>query len=137
MGRRESSTWYTVYEAYRDSLIVIGSARECAAYMGCTVKSFHELVSRVKSGNVKTHCIVVEDLEAGTYEVYGSENTGELRGRPKVLDDYLADTLYAAGLSDPDMAKRLGVDTRTVWTWRKKNNLPPNAKRGRPRKEVA
>ena len=137
MGRRESSTWYTVYEAYRDSLVVIGTSRECAAFMGCTVNCFHSMVSKVKAGKNKAYCIVVEDLDAGTYEVYGSENTGELRGRPKVLDDYLADKLYAAGLSDPDMAKRLGVDTRTVWTWRKKNNIPPNAKRGRPRKEVA
>lgn len=137
MGRREASTWYTVYEAYRDSLIVIGSARECAAYMGCTAKSFHELVSRVKSGNVKTHCIVVEDMEAGTYAVYGGDNTGELRGRPKMVDDYLAGELYAAGLSDPGIAQKLGVDSRTIWTWRQKNNLPPNVKRGRPRKSVA
>ena len=137
MGRHETSAWFTVYEAYRDRLVVIGYARECAAFMGCTVKSFRELVSRVKSGKVKSHCIVVEDLEAGTYAVYGGDNTGELRGRPKTVDDGLGEELYAAGLNDPDIAQRLGVDTRTVWTWRRKNNLPPNAKRGRPRKSVA
>lgn len=137
MAQHEAPTWYTVYAAYRDQLIVIGTSRECAAFMGVSLKSFYELVSRVKSGKVKTHCIVVEDLDAGTYAVYGSSNTGELRGRPKVLDDYLADKLYADGLSDRDMAEHLGVDKRTIWTWRKKNNLPPNAKRGRPRKEVA
>lgn len=137
MGRRESSTWYTVYEAYRDQLIVIGNARECAAFMGCTVNSFQSMVSKVKSGKNKAYCVVVEDLEAGTYAVYGSDNTGELRGRPKTVDDYLADQLYASGLSDPDIAQWLGVDSRTIWTWRQKNNLPPNAKRGRPRKSVA
>lgn len=137
MGRREALIWYTVYEAYRDRLIVIGYARECATFMGCTVKSFHELVARVKSGKVKTHCIVVEDLDAGTYAVYGSDNTGELRGRPKTMDDSLAWQLYGDGLNDPDIAQQLGVDPRTIWTWRKNNNLPPNAKRGRPRKIVA
>ena len=137
MGRRESSTWYTVYEAYRDRLVVIGYARECATFMGGTGKSFHELDARVKSGKVKTHCIVVEDLDAGTYAAYGGDNTGELRGRPKTMDDSLAWQLYGDGLNDPDIAQQLGVDPRTIWTWRKKNNLPPNAKRGRPRKIVA
>ena len=137
MGRRESSTWYTVYASYRDQLIVIGYARQCAAFMGVSLKSFYELVSRVKSGKVKTHCIVVEDLDAGTYAAYGGDNTGELRGRPKTMDDSLAWQLYGDGLNDPDIAQQLGVDPRTIWTWRKKNNLPPNAKRGRPRKIVA
>ena len=137
MGRHETLTWYTVYEAYRDRLVVIGYARECANFMGCTVKSFHELVARVKSGKVKTHCIVVEDLVTDSYAVYGGNNTGELRGRPKTVEDYIAEELYAAGLSDADIARRVGVDTRTIWSWRKKNNLPPNAKRGRPRKDVA
>ena len=137
MGRRESSTWYTVYAAYRDQLIVIGNARECAAFMGCTVKSFHELVARVKSGKVKTHCIVVEDLDAGTYAAYGGDNTGELRGRPKQVDDYLAEQLYAAGLNDKQIAERLGVNHSSIYDWRNKYNLPPNARRGRPRKQVA
>lgn len=137
MGRRESLTWYTVYEAYHDRLVVIGPARQCAAFMGMSIKSFYELVSRVKSGKVKTHCIVVEDLDADSYAVYGSNNTGELRGRPKTMDDSLAWKLYGDGLNDPDIAQQLGVDPSTIWTWRKKNNLPPNAKRGRPRKDVA
>lgn len=137
MGRRESSIWYTVYAAYRDRLIVIGYARECAAYMGCSVNGFQSIVSKVKSGKNKAYCVVVEDLEAGTYEVYGSKNTGQLRGRPKTVDDYLAGELYSAGLSDADIANRLRVNSRTIWTWRRKNNLPPNTKRGRPRKVVA
>lgn len=137
MGRRESSTWYTVYAAYRDRLIVIGYARECAAFMGCSVNSFQSMVSKVKSGKNKAYCVVVEDLGAGTYDVYGGDNTGELRERPKLVDDYLADKLYSAGLSDAGIAHRLGVNGRTIWDWRQKNGLPPNAKRGRPRKEVA
>ena len=99
MGRRESSTWYTVYAAYRDQLIVIGNARECAAFMGCTVNSFQSMVSNVKSGKNKAYCVVVEDLDAGTYAVYGGDNTGELRGRPKKMDDYLAGQLYGAVLT--------------------------------------
>jgi len=137
MGRRESSTWYTVYAAYRDQLIVIGNARECAAFMGCTVNSFQSIVSKVKSGKNKAYCVVVEDLEAGTYAVYGGDNTGELRGRPKTMDDSLAWQLYGDGLNDHQIAKQLGVNYRTVYDWRNKYNLPPNAKRGRPRKEVA
>lgn len=137
MGRRESSTWYTVYAAYRDQLIVIGNARECAAFMGCTVNSFQSMVSKVKSGRNKSYCVVVEDLATGSYAVYGSGNTGELRGRPKLLDDGISFEMYAAGSSDADIARRLGVDYRTVWTWRKKEGLPPNAHRGRPRKVVA
>lgn len=137
MGRRESSTWYTVYASYRDQLIVIGYARQCAAFMGVSLKSFYELVSRVKSGKVKTHCIVVEDLDAGTYVAYSGDNTGELRGRPKTMDDSLAWQLYGDGLNDHQIADRLGVNAGTVWEWRKNNNLPPNAKRGRPRKIVA
>lgn len=137
MGRRESSTWYTVYAAYRDQLIVIGNARECAAFMGCTVNSFQSMVSKVKSGKNKAYCVVVEDLDAGTYTVYGGDNTGELRGHPKKMDDYLAGQLYGAGINDRQIADRLGVNAGTVWEWRKNNNLPPNAKRGRPRKDVA
>lgn len=115
---------YTVYEAYLDRLVVIGSARECAAYLGCSVNSFQPMVSKVKSGRNRAYCVVVEDLDSGTYTVYGGNNTGELRGRPQTVDDSLADKLYAAGLSDAAMAKSLGVDTRTVWTWRKRTNFP-------------
>ena len=79
----------------------------------------------------------MEDLDAGTYTVYGGDNTGELRGCPKKMDDYLAGQLYGAGINDHQIADRLGVNAGTVWEWRKNNNLPPNAKRGRPRKIVA
>lgn len=134
MGHRESSTWYTVYEAEQDRLVIIGSAKECAAYLGRTVNAFQSMVSKVKSGKNKAYCVVVEDLATGSYAV---GNTGELRGRPKLLDDGIAFEMYAAGASDADIARRLGVDHRTVWTWRKKEGLPPNAHRGRPRKVVA
>ena len=137
MGRHETSAWFTVYEAYRDRLVVIGYARECAAFMGCTVKSFRELVSRVKSGKVKSHCIVVEDLEAGTYAVYGGDNTGELRGRPRKVDYDLVADLYYSGMCDADIARKLGINQGTVWEWRTKKGLPPIGKRGRPRKVVA
>lgn len=137
MPGSKPSVWYTVYEACCDRLIVIGYARECAAYMGCSVNGFQSIVSKVKSGKNKAYCVVVEDLEAGTYAVYGNDNNGELRGRPKTVDDYLAGELYAAGLSDSDIAQQIGVDHRTIYTWRKKNNLPSNVQRGRPRKGVA
>jgi len=136
MGRRRSSTWYTVYEAYQDKLVVIGSALECAAYLGCSVNSFQSMVSKVKSGRNRSYCVVVEDLEAGTYAVYGGENTGELRGRHCSFDDSYAGDLYAAGYNDTDIGRMLSVDPRTIWKWRKNNGLP-SVSRGRPRKALA
>ena len=136
MGRRKSSIWYTVYEAYRDRLVVIGTSSECAAFMGCSVDAFHCLVSHVKSGKSKAYCVVIEDLEAGTYSVYGSSNTGELRGRPGLFDVSAASDLYASGCNDSEIARKLGVDASTIWTWRRKNGLP-SVGRGRPRKALA
>ena len=136
MGRRRSSTWYTVYEAYQDRLVVIGTSSECAAFMGCSINAFHCLVSHVKSGKNKAYCIVVEDLEAGTYAVYGGDNTGDLRGRPSLFDVSAANDLYAAGYNDAEIGGQLGVAPSTIWTWRRKNGFP-SVGRGRPRKALA
>lgn len=74
MRNRKSPFWYTVYEAERDELVVIGSARECAAYLGCRVGSFLSMVSKVKSGKNKSYCVVVENLSSGGYMVHGAGN---------------------------------------------------------------
>ena len=121
MRRHKSTVWYTIYEAHGDRLIVIGTAEECAAYMGFSPECFRSTLSRVKSGENKAYCIVVENLKTGSYTVYGSGNTGELRGRPPTMDYQLADELYAKGLSDSEIGRQLGVDKRTVYGWRKKN----------------
>lgn len=136
MRGSKPSVWYTVYEA-PDKLVVIGFGKECAAYMGCSLNSFHCLVSRVKSGRNKAYCIVVEDLDAGTYAVYGGDNTGELRGRPRKVDYDLVAGLYYSGMCDADIARTLNINPGTVWEWRTKKGLPPIGKRGRPRKVVA
>lgn len=135
--KHKSPIWYTVYEAYRDRLVVIGSARECAAYLGCTDVSFRAMVAKVKSGRNRAYCVVVEDLDSGSYTVYGANNTGELRGRPKMVDDDIAWKMYLSGSTDAKIAERIGVNSRTIWGWRQKNNLPANSIRGRPRKVVA
>ena len=136
MGRRKSSTWYTVYEAYRDMLVVIGTSSECAAFMGCSINAFHCLVSHVKTGKNKAYCVVVEDLEAGTYAVYGGDNTSDFRGRPSLFDISAAGDLYAAGCNDADIARKLGVVPSVIYKWRRKNGLP-SVCRGRPRKALA
>ena len=136
MRGSKPSVWYTVYEA-PDKLIVIGFGKECAAYMGMSMNCFRSIVSKVKSGRNKAYCIVVEDLEAGTYAVYGGDNTGELRGRPRKVDYDLVADLYYSGMCDADIARKLGINQGTVWEWRTKKGLPPIGKRGRPRKVVA
>lgn len=37
--------------------------------------------------------------------------------------------LYKRGLSDVQIARRLGVDKSTIWNWRKNRNLPPNKRK--------
>lgn len=135
--KRKSPIWYTVYEAYMDHLVVIGSAKECASYFGCTDASFRSMVAKVKSGLNRAYCVVVEDLDSGSYTVYGANNTGDLRGRPKMVDDDIAWKMYLSGSTDTKIAERIGVNFRTIWDWRQKNNLPANSSRGRPRKVVA
>lgn len=132
-----SNLWYTVYEAYRDRLLVIGSAKECAAGLGWTESTFRATLARVKSGKNRRYCIVVEDLKRKTYKVYGSENTGEPEGQSRKFDVETAKRLHRAGKSDADIARQLDTSSATVWGWRKRNDLPPNCGRGRPRKRDA
>lgn len=134
MGRHESNAWYTIYEAYMDKLVVIGTAKECASYMGISLTSFYEFVSRVKNGVVKTHTIAIEDPDCEkSYRVYGENNTGRITRGPTI--DYEAvEELYGIGMSDADISRRLDIAPERVWYWRKKNNLPPLGKRGRKKK---
>lgn len=38
--------------------------------------------------------------------------------------------LYKKHLSDPEIARRIGVSVMTVWRWRLKHNLPSNSAKG-------
>lgn len=133
MSNPQTSTWYTVYKAKGDELLAIGTAKECAAYLGWTLSTFYSILSRVKSRKNRTYCFAVENLKTGGYWVYGSENTGQLRGRPRKFDVEAAKTLYRAGINDANIAKRVGVSPATIWSWRKEHGLPPNRGQGRPR----
>ena len=44
--------------------------------------------------------------------------------------------LYAQGHSDPSIALTVGVTRTAIRYWRLRNELPPNANGGRPRKAV-
>lgn len=127
-------TWYTVYEAHLDTLVVIGTAEECAAYIGISTRSFKKMVSDVKRGKIKSLCIVVEDLESGAYKAYGTENGVDTPLRRRELDERKARYLYYAGLKDSEIAEELQVTEKRVTKWRRKNRLPAMTKSGTPRK---
>lgn len=44
--------------------------------------------------------------------------------------------LYAHGYSDPSIAQAVAVTRTVIRYWRQRNELPPNAHGGRPRKVV-
>lgn len=52
---------YTVYLNKTEEVIAFGTAKECAAAMGRSVKVFYETVGRCRSGKVKKYTFVVED----------------------------------------------------------------------------
>lgn len=43
--------------------------------------------------------------------------------------------LYAQGYSDPSIAQVVGMTSTMIRYWRQRNELPPNAHGGRPRKD--
>ena len=58
----------------------------------------------------------------------------EVKNRLEKYDWSIGRELHAMGLNDGMIAKTLGCKSHTVYLWRKRNGLPPNAQ-GRPKKE--
>lgn len=50
--------------------------------------------------------------------------------RVKVTDE-MARPFYDMGLNDREIAQQIGQEAYNVQTWRRRNNLPPNLKKGR------
>lgn len=48
------------------------------------------------------------------------------KGRQSSIDDVKARGLYDAGKSDSEIAAVFGLGSNSIWSWRKKNNLPAN-----------
>lgn len=65
-----------------------------------------------------------------------AEGTGKrrisLRGREKELE-----ALWSGGLNDGQIARRVGCTASAIQHWRRRNDLPGNCERGRPREEWA
>lgn len=51
--------------------------------------------------------------------------------RAKAWDEKLARELYNQGLSDPQIAKAVGVHKQVIWNWRKANGMASKCGRGR------
>ena len=56
--------YYTVY--HDDEIVAFGSAAQCTQKLGLkTIRGFHALVSKSKSGLLKHYAVIVEDVESG------------------------------------------------------------------------
>lgn len=136
MEQRNYSTWYTIYNAADDSIVAIGPAKECTTRFGCTLNTFKSMISNVKRGRNHAYCVVIENLDTGAIEIYGSDNKGDQRGMHKKVMHEKAREVYFHGLNDTEIAEKIGVHTDTVRKWRRENDLLPLRRPGRPRKEV-
>lgn len=76
--------------------------------------------------NVTSKNEIIAILEAAGETLPGKHRAGKLDEKIKPL--------YEQGLSDAEIAKRLGCSNPTVANWRKRNGLPPS--QGPVRKEV-
>ena len=56
--------FYMVYLAADDSIVAVGSARECMKQMGIKdVFSFYSLVSKARSGKIAKYEVIVSDTD--------------------------------------------------------------------------
>ncbi len=58
----------------------------------------------------------------------------EANGVTRVIDRTLVKNLYDRGYNDCEIARKVVCSSLSVFGWRQRNNLPPNAKRGERRK---
>ena len=72
------NVWFTIYKADDDTVLAFGDKQTCAKMMETTLAGLNWVIHKVKVGKLRCYTIVIEDLDSGTYTVYGGEN----RGRP-------------------------------------------------------
>lgn len=64
------------------------------------------------------------------WKVYKLPANPDRRGSAPRFDWAMAERLYKEGLSDVQIARRLGCSTASVWHWRWNHEMFPNGKRG-------
>ena len=62
---------------------------------------------------------------------YDNRNTYKAKGAYRKLSERDFTEMYMSGYSDAEIARETGVETSTVWAYRKRRGLAPNRKRGR------
>lgn len=142
-GMRNDMNWYTLYRAEDDEILAIGRNYECAARMGIKQSEFPHFIWGIKNGKNRKYIVVIEDIESVEEDelsngivVYGEGNQEYQKTYTRKLDTEKAMDLYYQGLNDREIAKKCRVEKSSIYIWRKKNNLPPRAKRGYQHKEV-
>lgn len=56
---------YFVYKKKTDELVVCGTAKECAAFLGCKLESFRSYMSRIKNEKRPIYTVVKEEDDDG------------------------------------------------------------------------
>lgn len=130
-GYTKEWIWYTVYLSGTDEVLVIGTARDCAAFFNTTVNSFRSIVSKSEKieGRDK-YTFVTENLKTGEMRTYGAKNEGAYEKKWA-----RAKELYLDGLNDAEIGEKINATACAVQNWRLRNKLPSNTARGRPKKE--
>lgn len=130
-GNTKEWIWYTVYLAGTDEIVVIGTARDCAVYLGTSINSFRSIVTKSeKNEGHEKYTIVSENLKTGEMRTYGAKNKGAHEKRWAI-----AKKLYFDGLSDAEIGEKINATACAVQSWRLRNKLPANSAKGRPKKE--
>lgn len=93
---------------------------QIAAKLGCSAQTIFRFRQKNKlPANIKTGRTYSEEV------------------RPDTWDQEQARSLYEQGLSDREIASKLGVAHSTVGAWRKRLNLMPNGQPGRKGKKMS
>lgn len=116
--------WYGDW--YCDYYGSTGLHRPCPAGKGCTVRHQGGLYRQVSPP--VTPKAAREDQE---------RKRAAKRRPPVSLDENAARRLYDKGLTDVAIGQELGVTSTCILKWRRRSGLPPNARKGRPRRVEA
>lgn len=92
-----------------------------------TRKAIRELHSR---GLVDREIAAEIGKSASTVQKIRAKMGLEANGVTRVIDRAFAKELYDQGCNDCEIARKIGCSNISIFAWRQRNNLPPNAKRG-------
>lgn len=125
--------YYTIYDAKTDELLAYGDSFSCAKALGLSMSYFYTMITRCRHGACKKYAILVEPLndELDETDTILLEPGVDRFVPPPRIDYARVQSLYNEGLTDKEIAEKLGCNKSKVWEWRTKRGLPSHSNRGK------